>query len=145
MPSRSRSRKLSTKNRKNSSKTLKRNTRKTLKRNTRKSLKRNTRKSLKRNTRKSKRSRRVNRRRNMRGGYTWDSEEDVEELQKHLDHLHDNRDELATDSANQAAYKASFAEIAALQIKINEKMGERRTGGAPRHSCLGGKPAISRD
>ena len=145
MPSRSRSRKLSTKNRKNSSKTLKRNTRKTLKRNTRKSLKRNTRKSLKRNTRKSKRSRRVNRRRNMRGGYTWDSEEDVEELQKHLDHLHDNRDELATDPENQAAYKASFAEIAALQIKINEKMGERRTGGAPRHSCLGGKPAISRD
>lgn len=56
----SRSRKLSTKNRRNSSKTLKRNSRK--------SLKRNTRKTLKRNTRKTKRSRRVNRRRNMRGG-----------------------------------------------------------------------------
>lgn len=68
----SRSRKLSNKNRRNSSKTLKRNTRKSLKRNTRKSLKKNTRKTLKRNVRKtlkrnmrkSKRSRRVN----MRGG-----------------------------------------------------------------------------
>ena len=56
----SRSRKLSTKNRRNSNKTLKRNVRKTLKRNVRK--------TLKRNTRKTKRSRRVNRRRNMRGG-----------------------------------------------------------------------------
>ena len=54
----SRSRKLSTKNRRNSSKTLKRNTSKTLKRNSRKSLKRNTRKSLKRNTRKTKRRQR---------------------------------------------------------------------------------------
>ena len=71
MSSRSRSRKLSTKNRRNSSKTLKRNTSKTLKRNTRKTLKRNTRKSLKRNVRKTKRSRRVNRRRNMRGVMKW--------------------------------------------------------------------------
>ena len=52
----------------NSRKSLKRNTRKTLKRNVRKTLKRNVRKTLKRNVRKSKRSRRVNRRRNMRGG-----------------------------------------------------------------------------
>ena len=52
----SRSRKLSTKNRRNSSKTLKRDNRK--------SLKRNTRKSLKKNTRKTKRRNRVN----MRGG-----------------------------------------------------------------------------
>jgi hypothetical protein len=54
MPSRSRSRKLSSKNR----------VRKSLKRNTRKSLKRNKRKSLKINTRKTKRRQRVN----MRGG-----------------------------------------------------------------------------
>jgi hypothetical protein len=62
MPSRSRSRKLSTKNRVR--KSLKRNTRKSLKRNTRKSLKRNIRKSLKRNMRKTKRRQRVN----MKGG-----------------------------------------------------------------------------
>ena len=131
MPSRSRSRKLSTKNRKNSSKTLKRNTRKTLKRNTRKSLKINTRKSLKRNTRKSKRSRRVNRRRNMRGGeeYSWDSEEDVRVLQRLLDGLAERRNAYSREG-DKAAEADLQPEMTALQIKINEKMGKRWPGGA---------------
>jgi ElaB/YqjD/DUF883 family membrane-anchored ribosome-binding protein len=70
MPSRSRNYRLKiAENRRNSSKTLKRNSRK--------SLKRNTRKTLKRNTRKTKRSRRVNRRRNMRGGGVDDDKQEL--------------------------------------------------------------------